>query len=301
MNQPLTAVTSPRPFYWSVRRELWENHSIYIAPLIAGFIGILIYFISLGHISKSSIQAFGVIDPQQPAVMLAMPYSHTAMLLILTALIVSVVYTLDALHGERRDRSILFWKSMPVSDLTTVLAKMSVPLIILPVLVFAMSLAAVVIILLVSTVALLVRGQSVAMLWTKLPFLQMELVVLYSIIVITLWYAPLYAWFTLVSGWAKRTVFLWAVLPVFAVIIIEKLAFHTSYIGRAMTERSIGFVPRAFILTTPQGGWIDPHLIPLSQLSPGTYFSSPGLWIGLLVTAGLIAAAVRLRRDREPL
>ena len=57
-----------------------------------------------------------------------------------TAFIVGIFYSLDALHGERRDRSILFWKSMPVSDLTTVLSKASIPLVVLPLLSFAISL-----------------------------------------------------------------------------------------------------------------------------------------------------------------
>ena len=70
-----------------------------------------------------------------------MPYSHAAMLLMVTAFIVGVFYCLDALHGERRDRSILFWKSLPVSDLTTVLSKASIPLVVLPLLVFAITVA----------------------------------------------------------------------------------------------------------------------------------------------------------------
>ena len=47
---------------------------------------------------------------------------------MLTAMVVGLFYCLDALNGERRDRSILFWKSLPVSDTTAVLAKASIPL-----------------------------------------------------------------------------------------------------------------------------------------------------------------------------
>ena len=64
-----------------------------------------------------------------------MPYDIAAMMIIITAFIIGVFYCLDALHSERRDRSILFWKSLPVSDLTTVLSKASVPLAILPLIV----------------------------------------------------------------------------------------------------------------------------------------------------------------------
>ena len=79
-----------------------------------------------------SMRELAAQHPVNQQVALAMPYSHAAMLLMVTAFIVGVFYSLDALHGERRDRSILFWKSLPVSDLTTVLSKASIPLVVLP-------------------------------------------------------------------------------------------------------------------------------------------------------------------------
>ena len=157
-----------------------------------------------------------------------MPYSHAAMLLMLTAFIVAIFYSLDALYGERRDRSILFWKSLPVSDLTIVLAKASIPLLVLPLLVFVIVVAMQWTMLLLSTAALLTRGDSVATLWSQLPFFQLEFVLLYSLAVISLWYAPFYAWLLLVSAWARRTTFLWAVLPPLAIALVEWITFHTS-------------------------------------------------------------------------
>ncbi len=68
--------------------------------------------------------------------MIEQPYTFAAGCIMATAFIVGVFYCLDALHGERRDRSILFWKSLPVSDLTTVLSKASIPLVVLPLLSF---------------------------------------------------------------------------------------------------------------------------------------------------------------------
>ncbi len=108
------AMSATRPMYWSVRRELWENRSIYIAPLAAAAVGMLGFLIGFG--AQHGMHAQAALDPAHQRVMLAMPYSHAAYLLILTAFIVGVFYSLDALHGERRDRSILFWKSLPVSD-----------------------------------------------------------------------------------------------------------------------------------------------------------------------------------------
>ena len=85
------------------------------------------------------MRAASALDPAEQPAALAMPYSIAATLIIVTTLIVGGFYCLDALHGERRDRSILFWKSLPVSDLTTVLSKMTIPLVVLPLVAFAIS------------------------------------------------------------------------------------------------------------------------------------------------------------------
>ena len=103
-------------------------------------------------------------------------------LIMLTGIVVGVFYCLDALHGERRDRSILFWKSLPVSDLTTVLAKASIPLVILPLLTFAITVATQWLMLLISSAVLLVSGQSVATLWTQLSFLRRSWLLLYHLL-----------------------------------------------------------------------------------------------------------------------
>ena len=293
------ALSATRPMYWSVRRELWENRSIYIAPLAAAAVGMLAFLVGFG--APHSMHAHAALDPAQQRGMLIMPYGHAAWLLILTAFIVAVFYSLDALHGERRDRSILFWKSLPVSDLTTVLSKASIPLVVLPLLVFAITVILHLIMLAMNTAAVLMSGGSAATLWAQLPLFQMQLVLLYGVTVLALWHAPLYAWLLLVSGWARRATFLWAVLPPLAVVVFERIAFRTSYFGSLLGERLIGFAVYAFALHTPEGTLVDPHFIPLAQITPGKFLSTPGLWIGLALAAAFLAAAVRLRRYREPI
>jgi hypothetical protein len=68
-----------------------------------------------------------------------------------------------------------------------------------------------------------------------------------------------------------------------------------------LQSRLLGFGEAAFDLKDKNGVPIDTHFIPITQLAPGRFFSSPGLWVGLIVAAGLFAAAVRQRRYREPL
>jgi ABC-2 type transport system permease protein len=294
------AMSATRPMYWSVRRELWENRSICIAPLAAGAVYLLGFMISMIWLPRS-MRELAAQHPVNQQVALAMPYSHAAMLLMVTALIVGVFYSLDALHGERRDRSILFWKSLPVSDLTTVLSKASIPLLVLPLLVFAITVPLQLIMRLLATAVLLLGGGGAATLWTQLPLFQLELVLLYSLTVISLWHAPFYGWLLLVSGWARRAPFLWAVLPPLVIGVFEKIAFHTSYFGSLLHVRLGGFAAAAFDLKDKNGVTLDAHFIPLSQLAPGRFLSSPGLWIGLAFAAACIAAAVRLRRYREPI
>ena len=57
-----------------------------------------------------------LLDPAKARAAIEAPYDIAAIMFILTAFIVGFFYCLDAFYGERRDRSILFWKSLPVSD-----------------------------------------------------------------------------------------------------------------------------------------------------------------------------------------
>src|SRR6202022_3314395 len=201
-----------RPMYWSVRRELWENRSIYIAPLIVAAVQVFGFAISTIGLAERR-RAVLLLDPAKQGALIEQPYDLAAVMMIFTVFIVGVFYCLDALHGERRDRSILFWKSLPVSDLTTVLSKVSVPLMVLPLLAFAIVVCVQLIMVLETGVVLIFHGMSPATTWAHVPMFQNWLVLLYGLVVLALWHSPIYGWLLLVSGWARRATFLWAVLP----------------------------------------------------------------------------------------
>jgi ABC-2 type transport system permease protein len=279
-----------RPLYWSIRRELWENRFIYIAPLAVATVVLFAFSISaiLG-IWESALR----LGSPHGGDKIAMPYDLASGLMMLTSILVSVFYCLDALHGERRDRSILFWKSLPVSDLTTVLAKASIPLVVLPLLVCVIIIAVQWIMLLVSSAVLLVRGQSVAAFWTHLSFFQMSMVTLYHLVTAhALWPFPVYCWLLLVSGWARRATFLWAVLPLVAIAGVEQIVFHTWHFAQLVGSRLIGDTQTAGAMF-PTG--------PMTHITPGIFLISPGLWIGFAIAAAFLAAAVRLRHYQGPI
>jgi ABC-2 type transport system permease protein len=221
------------------------------------------------------------------------PYNVAAMMLIFTAFIVGIFYCLDALHGERRDRSILFWKSLPVSDLTTLLSKATIPLVALPLVTFAIIVAAHLVMLLWTSVLLITHGMSPGSMWTNFNLFQQSLILLYGLVAIALWHAPIYGWALLVSGWARRATFLWAVVPFLAIGFFEKITFGTSHFASMLKDRLMGFAPEAFAFNA--------NSMECPQLTPGNYLSSPGLWLGLIFAGVFIAAAIRLRRYRGPL
>jgi ABC-2 type transport system permease protein len=271
-------ITASRRFYWSVRRELWEHRSIYIAPLAAAAVSLFGFFAGL------------TLSPAHRHQPLDGPYEFAAFLIMGTGFIVGIFYSLDALYGERRDRSILFWKSLPVSDLTTVLAKFTIPLIILPLLSFAIAVVT------QFGMMLLSSALSVGTLGARMSFFHMSLMLLYHILTVHgLWYAPLYGWLLLVSAWAPRAPFIWAFLPPFVIWGVEKIAFRTSHFLGMLQYRLTGPEPST---TTPRTGNL---MEMMSALTPLQFFSTPGLWVGLAVAAIFLAAAVRLRRNREPI
>ena len=275
-------IPSWRRMYWSVRRELWESRSIYLAPLsVAAFIVFGFLISAFASPLRHSVEKL---------------YDFVALAIMGATFIVAVFYCLDALHGERRDRSILFWKSLPVSDLTTVLSKASIPLVVLPLLSFAITIVTQSIMLLIGTAALMGSGRSAATLWNGLPLFQTWPGLFYHLLVIHgLWYAPLFGWLLLVSAWARRAVFLWAALPLFAIGVVEKIAFNTSHFAAMLANRMSGGGQGAAV----KASGMSMDLMPAG--GPIQFLVSPGFWIGLAVAAAFLGAAVRLRRKREPI
>ena len=283
-----------RPLYWSVRRELWENRSLYIAPLSVAGVILLALLVSTVNVH---VKVAGRFDRADALSGLAVALAFVSMAIILTSLLVGVFYCLGALHNERRDRSILFWKSLPVSDLTAVTSKALIPLAVVPSITFAIVLAMQLIMLLIAYVVYQVTGLGVANL-AALPMGRIWLILVYGLITQTLWYAPVWAWLLLVSAWARRAPFLWAVLPPLALCVVERLALQTTFLSTLLQDRLAHGAERAFRMAD-RGDGSRLSLSNLPQPDLVHFASSASLWIGLLVAMACLAGAVRLRRVRE--
>ena len=281
-----------RRFYWSVRRELWENQSVYLAPFIVAGLVLVGYGISMFTL-PARIRAASTLSAPELRSAIEQPYVIAAIVLMAVDLLVAVFYCIDALYGERKDRSILFWKSLPVSDLTTVVAKASIPIVVLPVVTFVATVVVQGLMLLASAAVLAVSGPSPGILWGHLPFLEMCRINLSHLLLFHgLWYAPLYAWLLLASAWATRLPFLWATLPPVAIGVVERLAFDSSRFAALVRVHLIGDSMSSEAEQALDGmgmAMLAPHPI-------GHILASPELWGGLALAGVLLLTAVRLRR-----
>ena len=282
-----------RPMYWSIRRELWEYRSIWIAPIVVSSLALVGFLVTAPGLPERARALSGPGDMESAHMTIHAPYAAAAMLALATAFLVGVFYSLEALQGERRDRSILFWKSLPVSDRTTVLSKASIPLVVLPLLVFVISAVLILIMVLVGTAVLLPGNRSdIGIMWANVEPFQSILAVLYTSIVVALWYAPIYGWLLLVSGSVRRTALLWSALPLVATVGIEKIVFNTTRFLFLLQSWVIGWFTRAFQASETTDL--------LGALAPVRFLSTPSLWIGLAFTAACLVAAMRFRRSRGP-
>ena len=269
-SEAAVGISPVQSLYWSVRRELWENRSIYLAPLAVAAAFLAGFFIWLFGLPER-MQAAAAFDPLQQYYAIEEPYVVASLMLMLIGLLVAVFYCLDALYGERRDRSILFWKSLPVSDLTTVLSKASIPILVLPLVIFALTAATHFIMLLVSSAVLAVNGMSAAALWTHVPFLKTSAINFVHLVGYHgIWYAPFYGWLLMVSAWSRRAPILWAILPPVAIGVVERIAFNTSHFAGMVQYRFMG-----------EPGGSEGRLT-MDMLAPhplGHFLTRPGLWV----------------------
>jgi ABC-2 type transport system permease protein len=279
--------------YWSVRRELWENRSIYLAPLVG--VCVVLAGFSIGLFTLSSRVRAAASNPVGLHQIIEVPFVMAAIILMGIELVVAIFYCLDALYGERRDRSILFWKSMPISDLTAVVSKASIPILVIPLMAFVATVVTQVVMLVISGMVLSANGISSSMVWDQMSLADIVTINFGHVVAFHgIWYAPLYAWLLLVSAWATRLPFLWATLPPAAIVVIERVAFNSAHFAGLLQVLFFGF-PQA---DAPSASVMHGMTMEMMALPFGQFLLGPGLWIGLVASAVLLLGAARLRRVR---
>ncbi|AWH53926.1 hypothetical protein C1924_12430 [Stenotrophomonas sp. ESTM1D_MKCIP4_1] len=332
VNHPVSPAGTLR---WLLKREYWENRGGFLyAPVIAGLVSLLMSAIGIGfglfalhraardgglHIDGENVNINGLdlalltrdISAKDMADLgngldLTLVLSSTWPFLVLAFVV--FFYCLGALYDDRRDRSILFWKSLPLSDTQTVLSKVLSALIVAP---LVATLAAIVtmfgFLVIISIVALTHGGSPTTLIWGPASPLTLAVGLLAWIPVFVMWALPTAGWLLLCSAWAKSKPFLWAVmLPLFAGIIVSTTKamslfdmtsgwFWKHVVGRLL----LGTVPGMDLLYR-EGlrGSNDLDSI-AALLSPAQHLRTlamPDAWIGAAFGVVFIILAIRLRK-----
>jgi ABC-2 type transport system permease protein len=303
---PPRAARPTQPFLWSIRREIWENASLYIAPVVAAGLTALAFAIVMikAPIQGGPLDASHVEMSDGPVLILL---AGSGFILIAVTYLVGLFYCLGALQHERRDRSILFWKSLPVSDVTTVFAKVAIPMLVLPAITVGVMIITQILLLAGGGAVLAAHGVDPMLALGQPDVLRAELLLIYLVFVLALWHAPIYGWALLVSGWARNVSLLWAVLPPLAVVVFQQLVFGDDSVGRIINHRVFAGPVAAFRMAPEEISRlrginvIELHSdMAMPHIDLMGYLASPGLWIGLALAAAFIGAAIWLRRYRDP-
>jgi ABC-2 type transport system permease protein len=325
---------------WLLKREYWEHKGgFFWAPAVVGVLMSLVLAVSMivavsigkqngieingAHISDLS----GVVTPEQKAdfvTALTHGYMGTGAPLFMVLAFVVFFFCLGSLFDERKDRSVLFWKSLPVSDRDTVLAKVATALVVAPLITLALATVTGLFTLLVVCIAAAVAGVNIfgAVLASgavyAAPFQVAALLPVY-----VLWALPTVGWLMMVSAWARTKPFLWAVgIPVLAGALIAWFSAmfnfnwyvtgpggehpgvtFTAWFWQHIVARGLLSVAPGswFAFVDPAGGMVRPNHPDVMFLVTQSWkvLATPNLWIGVLVGAAMIYAAIRLRQYRD--
>lgn len=294
-----------------VRRELWEHRAIYITPLV---IALVMSLMSLT--GQVTISAFGqevdlAIIGASSAGEIERQAAITAFLMIFTSIfalgawILMIFYSLDALYAERRDKSILFWRSLPVTDSETVISKLLTAVLVIPMTAFAFVVVTHLLNLILWSIWLSIQGGDAGhLLWSAAPLFDNWAATLIIAVAMPLWLSPLIGWFLFVSAFTKRSPLLIAFLPMFVVPMLEKMVSPTSLFWDAIFIRSV---------RPPLFKGIDSSMIfdednfqitadaasLLAKIDLARFLSSPSMWLGLVVCGLFTTAAIYVRRYRD--
>ncbi len=318
-----------------LRREFWEHKGgFFWAPIWAGGISLLLTLMALifGEVAMrreavSGLKVNGQVmingldlrlitekmspeDVQKLADGISLSTASAMFWPLLVLGFVVFFYCLGSLYDERKDRSVLFWKSLPVSDRDTVLSKAISALVVAPTLAIAVGIACMVAFLLVLSVfVLLHHGNPFVLLWSPDNLLANAGVALAAIPVYALWALPSAGWLLLCSAWSKSKPFLWAIMiPVFAGVFISwfdlmnMFNLDSSWFWKNVVAHLLGGVfPGTWFTVMDVDGLqvkeLGNHLVLLKALYSA--LATPQLWIGAGAGIAMIAAAIRLRRWRD--
>ncbi|UPG93030.1 hypothetical protein [Luteibacter aegosomatissinici] len=317
-----------KSFYWLVKREFWEHKGGFVtAPIVAGLIALVLNVMLLitaevlgkrwagtdNHFNTNFDGAFKPDNLVQAGAVLDMTLYGVTFLILGVMAIVVFFYCLGALYDDRRDRSILFWKSLPLSDTNTVLSKAASAVVVAPAIAVVTGVIAGLLLMIVVSIFATFHGVPAWRLLMeahpfRVVFTLLALLPLYAI-----WALPTLGWLMLCSAWARSKPFLWAIaLPIGAGIVVSWFGLMGLF-NRGSSWFWSNVVGRLLGSLVP-GGWVgqnnelvimhghdDPASV-LQSLDLAYHYSAlanPSTWVGAIAGVLMIAGAIWFRRWRD--
>lgn len=295
-----------------LKREIWEHRSIYVTPVaIASIVtlGTLAALMFAGGFAKElDIAIFGatnIAGDAERRIALTGFFVGTSWLFLFAAMVLTVFYTLDSLYAERKDKSILFWRSLPITDAEAVLAKLMTAIVVIPLATVAAIIVTHLINLIVTSIWFSAKGADVGhLIWGSVPLLDNWLAALIVAQASAIWLSPFVGWFLFVSAFTKRSPLLMAFMPLVLIPLLEAIFMRSHVFADAVFGRG-GMIPlfrgidiEAFF--DEDGPHINEEVASLlAHLDVGQFLTSISMWTGVIVCGLFVTAAIYVRRYRD--
>jgi len=293
----------------SIKKELWEFSGMltWIPVALAGifiFMPLLILLLN-GVDMKVSIEGFNHLSKLQfskEAEKVFMVFTLAIFVpFILIGFIVQLYYFVTCLYDERRDQSVMFWRSLPVSDTVTIASKVLTGAVMIPVIFYSAATALVLFGFVLAVIACLILsiGFDVSLwgaLWSSSQIINTLASIWLILLPAAVWLLPLYAWLILTSIYAKKSPFLWAVLPIVALLLIEAIVGYYLQISQPFFGH---FIADYFSLSADNGASMQMNSENYSLLVPIKIILANIDYRTVLVSAGLLFATYWCRVNKQ--
>ncbi len=323
---------------WLIKREFWEHKGgffwapVVVAIVMAVFLAVAIagtaYVGSQGVVTYNveSIDG-GVAQPktvkvltpekikevgEQLSVQIAHAYMGISAPLLAVFYLAVVFFCLGALYDERKNRSILFWKSLPISDAATVVSKVVTAIVLAPVLTFCVAtILALVVVVVACTTSMLMGFNMFSEVLGAASFYFAPLQIAALLPVYVLWALPSVGLLLMIGALAPSKPFLWAVGTPLVTGVFLAMTNSIFQFGWNLSWYWRDIVGRGFLSVMP-GSWfamnpLDSHFSPTANVvdmaplfsQSWQQLATANLWIGVVVGSAMIYAAIRVRRWKD--
>ena len=295
-----------------IRREIWEHRAIYVTPIA---IAVIVSLISLAgmvtvsafdkEVNLALFSASNIAGDAERQAALTVFFLGTSWVFLFALAILTTFYALDSLYAERKDKSILFWRSLPITDAETVISKLLTAVFVLPLFTVAAIIATHLVNLVITTGWVMARGGNAAhLVWGSVTLFDNWTAALVVTVASAIWMSPLIGWFLFVSAFTKRSPLLMAFMPLIIIPIIEWIFFRSKLFASAVFGR--GEMIPLFREMDIEGFFdeermrVNEELVSLlAHIDIGKFLLNPSVWAGVVVCGLFATAAIYVRRYRD--